>query len=190
MNYQNNKIKNKSKTQIGLFLFFLSGLFILQIVFSFTTHGDIGPRSDIIPGIEKPASPVLIGKVDSLIDKNYKVSRVSPEGAFAPASRNLTVTDAKINNNNKVIAQIDTQTVEKAEQEKNTVHKTNIDRFAEYQVQKGDTLQKISKKLYGNNNMVQAIVRLNRITDERALKLGSTIKVPRSGLVATIKIAD
>jgi hypothetical protein len=38
--------------------------------------------------------------------------------------------------------------------------------------------------------MVQAIVRLNRITDERALKLGSTIKVPRSGLVATIKIAD
>ena len=53
MNYQKNKNKNKSKTQIGLFLFFLSGLFILQIVFSFTIHGDIGPRTDIIPGIEK-----------------------------------------------------------------------------------------------------------------------------------------
>lgn len=186
MNYQKNKTKSKSKTQIGLFLFFLSGLFILQIVFSFTIHGDIGPRTDIIPGIEKPASPVLIGKIDSLVDNNYKVSRVSPEGAFAPATRNFV----ENSNHNQVSARIETQTAEKTEKEKNTVHKTNIDRFAEYRIQKGDTLQKISRKLYGNSNMVQAIIRLNRITDERALKLGSTLKVPRSGLIASIKIAD
>ncbi len=185
MNYQKSKNKNKSKTQIGLFLFFLSGLFILQIIFSFTIHGDIGPHTDIIPGIEKPASPVLIGKIDSLMDKNYKVSRVAPEGAFAPASRNLISS-----NNLTSTAHIDAQTVENSEKEKNTLHSTNIDRFAEYTIQKGDTLQKISKKLYGNSNMVQPIVRLNRITDEKALKLGSTLKVPRSGLIATIKIAE
>lgn len=195
MNFPKNKLKIKSKTQIGLFLFFLSGLFILQIVFSFTIHGDIGPRTDIIPGIEKPASPVLIGKVDSIIEKNYKVSRVSPEGAFAPASKNFVANNSQINsssnnNKNQVTAQIETQTVEKVEKEKNTVHKTNIERFAEYKVQKGDTLQKISKKLYGNSNMIQPIIRLNRITDERALKLGSTLKVPRSGLIASIKIAE
>ncbi len=184
MNYQKNKNKNKSKTQIGLFLFFLSGLFILQIVFSFTIHGDIGPRTDIIPGIEKPASPVLIGKVDSLIDKNYKVSRVAPEGAFAPATRNLTTPTYQVS------AHIDAKTTDNLEKEKNTLHSTNIDRFAEYRIQKGDTLQKISKKLYGNGNMVQPIVRLNRITDEKALKLGSTLKVPRSGLIASIKIED
>ncbi len=184
MNYQKNKNKNKSKTQIGLFLFFLSGLFILQIIFSFTIHGDIGPRTDIIPGIEKPASPILIGKIDSFVDKNYKVSRVAPEGAFAPASRNLTASVPQVS------ARIDAHTTESLEKEKNTLHSTNIDRFAEYRVQKGDTLQKISRKLYGNNNMVQPIVRLNRITSEKALKLGSTLKVPRSGLVASIKIED
>ena len=184
MNYQKSKSKNKSKTQISLFLFFLSGLFLLQIVFSFTIHGDIGPRSDIIPGIEKPASPVLIGKIDSLIDKNYKVSRVAPEGAFAPASRNLVAENVQVS------AHIDSHTVESLEKEKNTLHTTDIDRFVEYRIQKGDTLQKISRKLYGNNNMIQPIIRLNRITDERALKLGSTLKVPRTGLVASIKVED
>ena len=184
MNYQKNKNKNKSKTQIGLFLFFLSGLFILQIVFSFTIHGDIGPRTDIIPGLEKPASPVLIGKIDSCMDKNFKVSRVAPEGAFAPATRNMTAST------NQISARIDAHTTESLEKEKNTLHSTNIDRFAEYRIQKGDTLQKISRKLYGNSNMVQPIVRLNRITSEKALKLGSTLKVPRTGLVASIKIEE
>ncbi len=179
------KNNNKSKTQISLFLFFLSGLFLLQIVFAFTTHGDIGPRTDIIPGIEKPASPVLIGKIDSLVDKNYKVSSVVvPEGAFAPASRNYEPEEIQIS------ARIDAQTSEAQEAEKNTLHSTAIERFAEYRIQKGDTLQKISKKLYGNNNMVQPIVRINRITDERALNIGSTLKVPRTGLIDSIKIAD
>lgn len=186
MNLRKNINKNKSKTQLGLFLFFLSGLFVLQIVFAFTIHGDIGPRSDIIPGIERPASPILIGKIDSMVDKkSFKVSRVAPEGALAPASR-LSVSE----NIQVAAAHIDTQTSTVAEAEKNTLHSTSIDRFAEYRVQKGDTLQKISRKLYGNNNMVQPIVRLNRITNERSLKLGSTLKVPRSGLIASVKISD
>lgn len=185
MNIRKNVNKSKSKTQLGLFLFFLSGLFVLQIVFAFTIHGDIGPRNEIIPGIEKPASPVLIGKVDSLINqKSFKVSRVAPEGALAPASR------LSENENLQVAARIDSQTTAMLEKENNTLHSASIDRFAEYRIQKGDTLQKISRKLYGNHNMVQPIVRLNRITNERSLKLGSTLKVPRSGLIASIKIAD
>lgn len=184
MNYRIKANKNKSKTQLGLFLFFLSGLFVLQIVFAFTIHGDIGPRSDIIPGIERPVSPVLVGRVDSIVEKNFKVSRVAPEGAFAPASRSLVAEKPVVS------AHIDAQTTAMLEAEKNTLHSTSIDRFAEYRVQKGDTLSTIAKKLYGNVNMVQPIVRINRITDERSLLLGSTIKVPRSGLMASIKVAD
>ncbi len=184
MNYRIKANKNKSKTQLGLFLFFLSGLFVLQIVFAFTIHGDIGPRSDIIPGIERPVSPVLVGRVDSIVEKNFKVSRVAPEGAFAPASRSLVAEKPVVS------ARIDAQTTAMLEEEKNTLHSTSIDRFAEYRVQKGDTLSTISKKLYGNVNMVQPIVRINRITDERSLLLGSTIKVPRSGLMASIKVTD
>lgn len=184
MNNKKDKQNNKSKTQLGLFLFFLSGLFVLQIVFAFTIHGDIGPRTDIIPGIEKPASPILIGKVDSIIDQSFKVARVAPEGAFAPASRNL------VSNSVQASAHIDAKTTSAMEAENNTLQSTDIDRFAEYRVKKGDTLQKISRKLYGNANMVQPIVRINRISSERSLKLGSTLKVPRTGLVASVKIAE
>ena len=183
MNYKKNKLENKSKTQLGLFLFFLSGLFVLQIVFAFTIHGDIGPRTDIIPGIEKPASPKLIGKIDSIMEKDFRVSRVAPEGAFAPASRDLA-------ENIHVAAHIDAKTTAMLEEENNTLHTTEIDRFAEYRIQKGDTLNKISRKLYGNVSMVQPLVRINRISSERALKLGSTLKVPRTGLVASIKVTD
>lgn len=185
MNIRKKTNNNKSKTQLGLFLFFLSGLFVLQIVFAFTIHGDIGPRNDVIPGIEKPASPILIGKVDSLVDKkSFKVSRVAPEGVLAPASR------LSVNEDNMFAGKVDSQTTVMLEEEKNILHSTSVDRFAEYRIQKGDTLQKISKKLYGNNNMVQPIVRLNRITNERSLQLGATLKVPRSGLIASVKIAD
>lgn len=179
-----NKNKSKTKTQIGLFLFFLSGLLLLQVVFSFTTHGDIGPRTDIIPGIEKPASPVLIGKIDSLVEKNYRVSKVVPEGAFAPATRNFESDKVQI------AARIDAKTAEEQERDKNMLHSTEVERFVDYTIQKGDTLQKISRKLYGNNNMVRPIVRINRITDEKSLNIGSTLKVPRIGLVDTVKIAD
>ena len=83
---------SKSRIQFGVFLFFLGGLFLLQIVFAFTIHGDIGPHSNVIPGIERPASPVLVGRIDSLISEARLTTpiRVAPEAALAPASRDFT----------------------------------------------------------------------------------------------------
>ncbi|EKD84121.1 MAG: hypothetical protein ACD_39C00230G0002 [uncultured bacterium] len=172
---------NKSRAQFGLFLFFLAGLFALQIAFAFTIHGDIGPHTSVVPGIEKPASPVLVGRIDSLISNTRLTTpvKVSPEGAFAPATRDF-------NDNHFELARIDTE--DSSSERSTKVRGTDSERFVEYQVQCGDTLEKIARKLFGNAQMVQSIVRLNRITDERGLKLGSNIKVPRSGLLQTVKI--
>lgn len=172
---------SKSRAQFGLFLFFLAGLFALQIAFAFTIHGDIGPHTNIVPGIEKPASPVLVGRIDSLISNSRLTTpvKVSPEGAFAPATRDF-------NDSQFELARIDTE--DSSSERSTKVHETDSDRFVEYQVQSGDTLDKIARKLFGNAQMVQSIVRLNRITDERGLRLGSNIKVPRSGLLQTVKI--
>jgi len=172
---------SKSRAQFGLFLFFLAGLFALQIAFAFTIHGDIGPHTNIVPGIEKPASPILVGRIDSLISNNRLASpvKVTPEGAFAPATRDFS-------DNKLELARIDTE-------DSNADHVTEVrqvesDRFVEYRVQSGDTLEKIARKLFGSSQMVQSLVRINRITDERGLRLGSDIKVPRSGLLQTVKI--
>jgi nucleoid-associated protein YgaU len=179
MKAQNNT--NKSRTQFGLFLFFLAGLFLLQIAFAFTIHGDIGPHQYVIPGIEKPASPVLIGRIDSLVSEARLKTpvRVAPEGAFAPASREFT---DSVLTSGKIFA-------DETQLSKNTAVKLiDGDRFVEYRIQSGDTLDKISRKLFGNSQMVQSIVRINRIKDERNLQMGSHIKVPRSGLLETVKI--
>ena len=172
---------NKSRAQFGLFLFFLAGLFALQIAFAFTIHGDIGPHTNIVPGIEKPASPVLVGRIDSLISNSRLTApvKVAPEGAFAPATRDF-------NDSQFELARIDTE--DSSSERSTKVRETDSERFVEYQVQSGDTLDKIARKLFGNAQMVQSIVRLNRITDERGLRLGSNIKVPRSGLLQTVKI--
>ncbi len=178
---KNQKIPGKSRTQFGLFLFFLSGLFLLQIAFAFTIHGDIGPHTSIIPGIEKPASPVLVGRIDSLISENRLKSpiKVSPEGAFAPASRDFA-------EKSQPIARIDTDN-SKAPTE-NNLREVEGGRFVEYTIQAGDTLDKISRKLYGSQHMVQSLVRLNRIKDERALRLGASLKIPRNGLLDNVKV--
>ncbi|PKL46014.1 MAG: hypothetical protein CVV42_17885 [Candidatus Riflebacteria bacterium HGW-Riflebacteria-2] len=173
--------KSKSKAQFGLFLFFLAGLFALQIAFAFTIHGDIGPHTGIVPGIEKPASPVLVGRIDSLISGNRLTTQVKvvPEGAFAPATRDFSDTGIEL-------ARIDTE--DSSAERSTKVRTIDSERFFEYQVQTGDTLEKIARKLFGNAQMVQSLVRINRITDERGLKLGSSIKVPRSGLLQTVKV--
>ncbi len=172
---------SKSKTQFGLFLFFLAGLFALQIAFAFTIHGDIGPHTSIVPGIDKPASPVLVGRIDSLISSTRLTTpvKVAPEGAFAPATRDFS--DSRFE-----LARIDTE--DSSAERSTKVRDTDSERFVEYQVQQGDTLEKIARKLFGNSQMVQSLVRINRITDERGLKLGSVIKVPRSGLLQTVKV--
>lgn len=172
---------NKSRTQFGLFLFFLAGLFFLQIAFAFTIHGDIGPHANVIPGIEKPASPILVGRIDSLISEARLTApiRVAPEGAFAPATRDFAT---NIRPSGKITAETSTSN------NGNSLKVSDNDRFVEYRVQSGDTLDKISRKLFGNSQMVQSLVRINRIKDERNLQMGSSIKVPRIGLLDNIKI--
>lgn len=178
---KSQKNTDKSRTKFGLFLFFLAGLFALQIAFAFTIHGDIGPYTSIIPGIKRSVSPVLIGRIDSVISGvNIKAPvRVTPEAAFAPATRCFA---DKLG----IQARIDTEVSTK----RNIISVQNIDseRFAEYIIRDGDTLEKISRKLFGNARMVQSLVRINRITNDRALRLGGTIRVPRSGLLETVKI--
>ncbi|GAB4282324.1 MAG: hypothetical protein Kow0029_27830 [Candidatus Rifleibacteriota bacterium] len=178
---QHPKKTGKSKTQFGLFLFFVVGLFILQIAFAFTIHGDIGPQNDIVPCIDRPASPILVGRIDSLVS-NAKAAvplRVSPEGAFAPASR--MIHEHVVQN-----ARIETETISGDDEIR--VRKTQGHRYCEYLIRSGDTLEKISKKLYGNSSMVQSLIRLNRIRDERSLQLGATLLVPHTGLLNTVKI--
>ncbi len=177
---KNQKTQGKSRTQFGLFLFFLGGLFLLQIAFAFTIHGDIGPHTNLIPGIERPASPVLVGRIDSLISETRLKTpvRVAPEGAFAPASRDFSETAMPV-------AKIDTEKVKAAAE--SSIRNLEGDRFAEYTIQAGDTLDKISRKLYGNQQMVQSIVRLNRISDERNLQLGASLKLPRAGLLESVR---
>ncbi|MDD3146486.1 MAG: LysM peptidoglycan-binding domain-containing protein [Candidatus Riflebacteria bacterium] len=177
---KNQKTQGKSRTQFGLFLFFLGGLFLLQIAFAFTIHGDIGPHTNLIPGIERPASPVLVGRIDSLVSETRLKTpvRVAPEGAFAPASRDFDTAGP--------VARIDTGNARPAAEK--SVRKIEGDRFAEYTIQAGDTLDRISRKLYGNQQMVQSIVRLNRINDERNLRLGATLKLPRAGLLDSVRV--
>ena len=48
----------------------------------------------------------------------------------------------------------------------------------EYVVQKGDTLAKISSKMYGTTKKWKQIAEFNHITNPKALKVGMTIQVP------------
>lgn len=173
--------KSKSRAQFGLFLFFLAGLFALQIAFAFTIHGDIGPHTNIVPGIEKPASPVLVGRIDSLISNSRLTTpvKIAPEAAFAPASRDFEHEKFEL-------ARIDTEN--STTEHITKVRQIDSERFLEYQVEAGDTLEQIARKLFGNSQMVQSIVRINRITNERSLQPGSQLKIPRSGLLQTVKI--
>ena len=174
-------IENKPKTQHSLFLFFLTGLFLLQIAFAFTIHGDIGPQSDLVPGIERPASPMLVGRIDSLISEaNIRTAlKVAPEGAFAPASKDYA-------RSNVPDAKIDTDLAQN--EEDGICVQLSGDRFVEYRIKSGDTLEKISRKLYRNSHSLQSLIRLNRITDDKTLQQGAMIKAPRAGLLSSIKV--
>ncbi len=48
-----------------------------------------------------------------------------------------------------------------------------------YIVEKGDTLAKISKKVYGTTKEWKKIAEFNHITNPKALKVGMTLKIPR-----------
>lgn len=172
----------KIKRKTGLFLFFVAGLFLIQIAFAFTIHGDIGPQTQLIPGCNRPASPVLIGRIESLVTETrmQNAGRISPEGAFAPASKKLP------SESTQSIARIDTR--RSNEPIIAAVSEIEGDRYYKYEVQSGDTLERISRRLFGNSQMVGAIVRINRIRDEKALRLGQSIMVPRAGILETVKV--
>lgn len=163
----------KSSAPKGVFLFFVVGLFLLQIVFAFTIHGDIGPQSPIPPELGQTTPPVLIGKIDSILASQavYKPVRPAPEAVLAPASR-------------KIIDPVATPlSLSRAGQKKSPIREMG-GRYLEYTIQAGDNLEAISKKLYGNSKMVTALVRLNRLNNEKGLRCGWNLRVPRQGLLA------
>lgn len=163
----------------GLFLFFVVGLFMLQIAFAFTIHGDIGPQSPVVPGIDRPASPLLVGRIDSLITQTSirQPVRPAPEGAFAPAMKSIPPEPVAVAPKATPAAQ------ETAKASATRLKIQEKGRYLEYTIERGDTLESISTRLYGSNRMTPAIVRLNRISDEKALQLGERLLVPRTGLI-------
>lgn len=158
----------------GVFLFFVVGLFVLQIVFAFTIHGDIGPQSPLTPDIQQATPQMVIGKIDSIVNQPvvHQPPHPTPEAIMAPAVKTIIEKPRTAG----VSASISIP-------KKGPDLKEKGGRYLEYTITQGDTLDSISKKLYGNKVMVTALVRLNRLKNEKALKCGTKLFVPRSGLL-------
>ncbi|MFZ2960813.1 MAG: LysM peptidoglycan-binding domain-containing protein [Candidatus Ozemobacteraceae bacterium] len=186
----------RSSPRKGLFLFFVLGLFMLQIGFAFTTHGDIGPHGMAAPGLNRPASPALVGKIDSLISSTggNGTAHPTPVVALAQAVKPaLTVSP--------LLSGVALVASAKARKDSTRVRGTAMKyvssgssvsklderggRYLEYTIHRGDTLDTIARRLYGNPRMVTALIRLNRLTSDRNLRCGEKLRVPRSGLIAT-----
>ncbi|NLI77113.1 MAG: LysM peptidoglycan-binding domain-containing protein [Candidatus Riflebacteria bacterium] len=159
--------------QRGLFLFFVVGLFLLQIAFACTIHGDIGPQYPHPTGLERTAPEALIGHIDSLLTPTPRaVPKPRPDAAPAAASRRLLEPAASA-----------MAGVQPPSPMKGPLAPETGSRYAEYTIEKGDTLDSISRKLYGNTRMVVHLVRLNRIRDDKNLRRGDRLLLPRSGLL-------
>ena len=162
----------------GLFLFFLLGLFMLQVVFAFTIHGDIGPRPLDAGTGTRVAPPLLVGRVDAILAARGPAAaavavpcRPAPVPAPAPAARiPLPLPTLTAGAGPTAPASPGVEAVG--------------ERFASYQVRAGDTLGSIARRLYGSGRMVAPLVRLNRLRDEHGLRVGQLLKVPRKGLRA------
>lgn len=176
----NNLTTKEANSRSSMFLFFVIGLFMMQILFAFTIHGDIGPQSDLLPILGKPASPNLIGRIDSLVSETRasNPAKVKPEGAFSPATKKIR--------SDFPVAVIDSEVSQPVNTSR--VRKIDSNRYYEYRVQSGDTLGKISKRLYGNNKMIHSLVRINRVVNYHTMRAGSALKVPQSGLLKSIQI--
>ncbi|HQG27184.1 MAG TPA: LysM domain-containing protein, partial [Candidatus Ozemobacteraceae bacterium] len=126
---------------------------------------------------------LLVGRIDSLINEPVirQPVRPAPEGAFAPAAR--TIPPEPVAAAPKTAPA--TQELAKATAAKGP-QVQDKGRYLEYTIERGDTLDSISTKLYGNTRMTGAIVRLNRIRDEKALRLGERLLLPRTGLVVRL----
>ncbi|MBI3038686.1 LysM peptidoglycan-binding domain-containing protein [bacterium] len=175
-NQSNGQSNGQSTGQSnGLFLFFVIGLFVLQTIFAFRIHGDIGPAVASSKSVDRPASPLLIGRIETLVDGSSQVlgKKATSEPSKTFPRKNFA--------NSKILSKIP------APQKKTVNVSPNIQdtgkRFLEYKISKGDTLRTISKKIFGNTRMVPALVRINRVTDPGNLQCGSSLLIPRISAV-------
>jgi len=154
----------------GVFVFFVLGLFFFQVIFAFTIHGDIGPQTPLFPDIQQATPQVVIGKVDGILKlpQIQQPCRPKPEGVMAPASKTITDTQKSAKNQTNAPAKPDLRNLT-----------DEGDRYLSYKVLPGDNLAKISRKICGNNTLVSPLVRLNRIKDEKSLRCGQIIQIPR-----------
>jgi nucleoid-associated protein YgaU len=161
-----------------LFLFFVVGLFMLQIAFAFTIHGDIGPVAPGVPGLERPATPFLIGKIDSLVTQPVlrQPVRPSPNAILAPAMKPTL--------DPRAVEPRTTGVAPRSQPSSGPLPslQENGGRFLEYTVQRGDSLEGIARRFYGHSRMTAALIRLNRIADDRTLQCGDRLLLPRTGL--------
>jgi hypothetical protein len=158
----------------GAFLFFVVGLFLLQVIFAFTIHGDIGPQFPRGSGAFTSSSQALLGKMETIIETTAPERTrltLQPQAAQAPAVR------ADFSRPPAVEA------IPSQVQKKGLELRETGNRYYEYVVHSGDSLHSISRRLYGKRNMVTVLARLNRIADEKGLRTGQVLRVPRQGLI-------
>lgn len=174
----------RAAPQRGLFLFFVLGMFMLQIAFAFTIHGDIGPRTAVAPGADRPASPALVGRIDSLLTSARPSNPLhpAPVASVAPAQLVKPCSVAGKKAERAVVAASASTKAVRPVTRNTALKPATGGRYFEYTITRGDTLDSISRKLYGSTQMVTAMVRLNRLTDDRSLRCGETLRVPRVGL--------
>mgnify|MGYP001573239584 CR=1 FL=1 len=166
--------KNEHPQQKGLFLFFLAGLFLLQISFAFTIHGDIGPQASLNQKLQRVAPPQLMGKIDSILqpetNETHAVTAARKPGIVPAAAKADHTPIIK-----KAVASA------KAKMPSQPLSlKAKDERFFEYTITGGDTLGAISRKLCGSGKMVNALIRANRLQNERTLRCGEHLLIPRS----------
>lgn len=160
------QVKRKTSSNKGVFLFFVSGLFLLQIIFAFTIHGDIGPQYPTKSLNPPESSKLLLGKIETIV----KAKRIQPIEAIAPASKKIM--------ENPIVP------VEKAGNKLlDPKLRESGGRFLEYVINRGDSLNSIAYKLYKDQKMITVLARVNRITNERSLRCGQVLRIPRQGLL-------
>ena len=165
--------KRKTSHQ-GAFLFFVVGLFLLQVIFAFTIHGDIGPQIQTAPTSFSTSPQALLSRMETIIEtKAPERARIAvqPQAAPAPA---LKADFSEIESPESLIQH----------PKPSPSLRENGGRYLEYVVNSGDSLHSISRKLYGKKDMVTVLTRINRIADERGLRTGQRLRVPRQGLIS------
>ncbi|MBF0407686.1 MAG: LysM peptidoglycan-binding domain-containing protein [Candidatus Riflebacteria bacterium] len=166
-------LSKKAKPEFGggLFILFVFVLMLLQASFAFKIHGDVGPARLTETAKDEAASPELIGKIDSVLSGKPETSEKKISAEYL--TRQIYAT--------KKVEAVPAMAGAKNSFAGNGGH------YLEYQIKQGDTLEKISRELYGNNKMVSALIRINRLTDMKKLRDGNTLRVPKIGLLASVK---